>query len=162
MKAAGWRCSKDKTTGEWTVKFSQEIGVKPSPDVPPPDLDEALAYLDYHFGTGKRHLVAIKKSATEGKRARINAWHFEAADRSGQQAFITAYNPAGYDVYFSVNPIKDTLHKKATKADVAEAGWLWIDNDPRPGKPLEAEREEILALLTAKLPPGVTSGTNLA
>jgi hypothetical protein len=155
MKAAGWTPRKDDTTGQWTIKFSQEIGGKPKLDILPPDLDEALAYLDYHFGAGKRHILAIKKSATEGKRARINAWHFEAADREGQQKFILAYNPAGYDVYFSVNPIKDTLHKKATKADVAEAGWLWIDNDPRSGKPLEAERAEILARLTTDLPPGM-------
>jgi hypothetical protein len=129
MKAAGWTCSKDKTTDEWTIKFSQEIGVKPKLDILPPDLGEALAYLDYHFGAGKRHILAIKKSPIKGKRSRIEAWHFEAADRAGQQKFILAYNPAGYDVYFSINKIKDTLHKKATKADVAEAGWLWIKSN---------------------------------
>jgi hypothetical protein len=38
---------------------------------------------------------------------------------------------------------------------VAGAGWLWTDNDPRPGKPLEAERAEILTRLTTALPPGM-------
>jgi hypothetical protein len=122
---------------------------------PPPDLGEAFAFLNYHFSTEKRHIVAIKKSPIKGKRPRIEAEHFEAADLTGQQAFITAYNAAGFDIYFSVNPIKDTLHKKATKADVLEARWLWIDADPRPDKPLEAERAEIFARLTTNLPPGM-------
>lgn len=44
---------------------------------------------------------------------------------------------------------------KATKADVASVGWLWVDLDPRPGEELEAERVRILALLTTNLPKGV-------
>jgi hypothetical protein len=151
MRAAGWTCNKDDTTGQWMAKLWQETGVEAKTNVPPPDLGEAFAYLDYHFGTEKRHIIAIKKSATEG-RARIEARHFEAADREGQQKFILAYNPAGYDVYFSINPIKGMLHKKATKNDVLEARWLWTDNDPRPGRPIKAERAEMLASLTINLP----------
>jgi hypothetical protein len=67
MRAVGWTCDKDETTDQWTVKLWQETGVETKPDVLPPDLGEALAYLDYHFGDETRHLVAIKKSATEGK-----------------------------------------------------------------------------------------------
>ena len=44
---------------------------------------------------------------------------------------------------------------KATKADVASVGWLWVDVDPRIGEELEAERARILALLTTNLPKGV-------
>lgn len=44
---------------------------------------------------------------------------------------------------------------KATKADVASVGWLWVDVDPRPGEELEAERARISGLLTDKLPKGV-------
>jgi hypothetical protein len=33
-------------------------------------------------------------------------------------------------MYFTVNPIKGELHKKASKDDVAEARWLWVDMDP--------------------------------
>jgi predicted P-loop ATPase len=50
---------------------------------------------------------------------------------------------------------KGTLHKKASKKDVAEARHLWIDLDPRPDKPLEAERAAMLALLTTNLPQGM-------
>src|ERR1019366_8008634 len=59
------------------------------------------------------------------------------------------------DLYFSPNPIKGTLHKKANKNHVAEARHLWIDLDPREGQPLEAERAAMLALLTSNLPQGI-------
>lgn len=44
---------------------------------------------------------------------------------------------------------------KATKADVASVGWLWVDLDPRAGEGLEAERERLLGLLTTDLPAAV-------
>src|SRR4029077_16274936 len=52
-------------------------------------------------------------------------------------------------------PVNGTLHKKASKDDVAEARYLWVDLDPRSGEPLEAERKAILAQLTTNLPEGV-------
>jgi len=113
----------------------------------------SLVFLDNFFGSDKRHLVAIKKY--EDKKTDIKAHHFDAADRNGQQKFITDYTAAGFDLYFSPNPIKGTLNKKAKKNDVAEARHLWIDLDPRPGEPLEAERATMLALLTTNLPQGI-------
>src|SRR5262249_18965886 len=76
-------------------------------------------------------------------------------DRAAQEKFIADCSAAGFDLYFSPNPIKGTLHKKAKKGDVAEARHLWIDLDPRPGEPLEAERAAMLAQLTSGLPAGV-------
>ena len=114
------------------------------------DPNAALAFLDDFFGSDKRHLVAIKKSDQ-----RIAAHHFDAADRAEQQKFITDYSAAGFDIYFSPNPIKGTLHKKATKEDVAEARYLWIDLDPRKDQPLETERAEMLPLLTTNAPEGM-------
>jgi hypothetical protein len=78
-----------------------------------------------------------------------------ALDRAGQQKFITERSDAGFDLYFSPNPIKGPLHKKATKSDVVEARHLWIDRDPRAGEPLEAERAAMLASLTTNLPEGM-------
>ena len=117
------------------------------------DADVVLDFLDDFFGGDKRHLVAIKKRPNRSPI--IRAGHFEAADRVGQEKFITEFGSAGFDLYFSPNPIKMTLHKKAKKDDVAEARHLWIDLDPRPGEPLEAERTTMLTLLTTDLPPGM-------
>src|ERR1035437_3800631 len=112
----------------------------------------ALDFLDDVFGMGKRHLVAIKKG--NGKNE-IKARHFDAADRAGQQAFIADNGKAGFDLYFTPNPIKGTLHKKARKNDVVEARHLWVDLDPRKTEPLEAERAAMLARLTTELPDGL-------
>ena len=100
----------------------------------------------------KRHLVAIKKG--NGKNE-IKAQHFDAADRAGQQAFITDNGNAGFDLYFTPNPVKGTLHKKASKNDIVEARHLWVDLDPRKNEPLETERAAMLALLTTELPDGL-------
>jgi hypothetical protein len=112
----------------------------------------ALDFLDDFFGTGKRHLVAIKKC--QGKNE-IKAHHFDAADRAGQQAFITDNANANFDLYFSPNPVKGTLHKKASKNDIVEAHHLWVDLDPRENEPLETERAAMLAQLTINLPNGI-------
>ena len=113
----------------------------------------SLDFLNDFFGPDKRHLVAIRK--IEGKDSFIKAHHFDAGDRAGQQKFITDHGNAGFDIYFSPNPIKGTPHKKASKNDVAEARHLWIDLDPRPDKPLQTERAAMLALLTTNLPQGM-------
>ena len=128
---------------------------RPNAPQPNPDTQHALDFFDDFFGSGKRHLTAIKKSTVKDGAPIIKARHFGAADREGQQKFITEYGAAGFDIYFGPNPIKGTLHKKATKNDVAEATHLWIDLDPRPNEPLEAERATMLALLTTNLPQGV-------
>jgi len=117
------------------------------------DPDAAMAFLDDFFGTDKRHLVAIKKH--NGRKSEIEAHHFDALDRDGQQKFLTDYGNAGSDIYFSPNPIKGPLHKKASKNDVVEACHLWIDLDPRVNEPLEAERAAMLPLLTNKLCQGI-------
>jgi hypothetical protein len=112
----------------------------------------ALDFLDDFFGTVKRHLVAIKKGNGNNE---IKAQHFGAGDRAGQQAFITEYGNAGFDLYFTPNPVKGTLHKKASKNDIVGACHLWVDLDPRKTEPLEAERAAMVALLTTKLPDGL-------
>ena len=116
----------------------------------------ALDFLDDFFGGDKRHLVAIKKG--NGKNE-IKAQHFDAADRAGQQAFIADNGNASFDLYFSPNPIKGTLHKKASKNDMVEARHLWVDLDPRKTEPLEAERAAMLALLTTICPMGYRGRT---
>ena len=97
----------------------------------------------------------LRLKSTRVRTPIIKTHHFDAVDRTGQQKFITDCGTAGFDLYFSPNPIKGTLHKKATKNDVLEARHLWIDLDPQPGEPLEAERATMLTLLTTNLPQGM-------
>ena len=99
----------------------------------------------------KRHLVAIRKREDH---TQIRGRHFSADDRREQQRFIVEHEAAGYDLYFTVNPVKGELHKKASKDDIAEDRWLWVDMDPRESKPLEEERTAMLALGTTNSSAG--------
>jgi Family of unknown function (DUF5906) len=167
----GWPLSSGKTADSGivaavTANPAQAEGIKreiqPSEQPGPKaghakksDNSAALDFLDDFFGSNKRHLVAIKKPSSEGTRSIITACHFDAVDRAGQQKFITECSAAGFDLYFSPNPIKGTFHKKATKNDVAEARYLWIDLDPRGDEPLEVQRTAMLKLLTTDLPQAI-------
>jgi Family of unknown function (DUF5906)/Protein of unknown function (DUF2786)/Primase C terminal 2 (PriCT-2) len=60
--------------------------------------------------------------------------------------------------YFSPATIKPGS-KTTTKADMLSSEWVWADLDPRDGQPLDAERAEILFLLTIDLPIDVARPT---
>ena len=57
--------------------------------------------------------------------------------------FIDAHN-GRWNLYFGVNPIKKPVDKKASKKDVHSLAYLHVDDDPRTGKDLKAERTRIL------------------
>jgi hypothetical protein len=83
-----------------------------------------------------------------------------AADRDKSAAdWVMKFNGCGYGIYFAVNPLKRPMTKKAGKEDVASAQWLWVDLDPRKGAELIPERQEMLALLTDRLPEGLPEPT---
>jgi hypothetical protein len=69
------------------------------------------------------------------------------------------FNACGYDIYFAVNPLKRRMSKKARKADVASAEWLWVDLDPIEGAELNLERQQMLALLTDRRSQGLPEPT---
>jgi hypothetical protein len=141
-----------------STRAKQQSNEQPGPNSDRPKQRHtrlSLDFLDDFFGSDKRHLVAIKKPSIKGQPPIIKAHHFDAADRDGQEKFITECSAAGFDLYFSPNPIKEKLHKKATKNDVEIATHLWIDLDPRSGEPLEVERNAMLAQLTTNLPQGI-------
>jgi putative DNA primase/helicase len=50
-------------------------------------------------------------------------------------------NRQGYGIYFAINPLKDSTRSKASKVDVLEARWLWVDCDPSNGLP-DIQRDE--------------------
>jgi hypothetical protein len=64
----------------------------------------------------------------------------------------------GCKFYFSPATIKPG-NQTTTKADMLSSEWVWADLDPRKGEPLDAERTEMLALLTTDLPIDVARPT---
>ncbi|MBB76568.1 MAG: hypothetical protein CMJ75_18845 [Planctomycetaceae bacterium] len=62
------------------------------------------------------------------------------------------------NIYFSVNPTRWPINKKASREDIASLDWLHVDVDPRNGKELKDERERALRLLTNP-PKGIPKPT---
>ena len=51
-------------------------------------------------------------------------------DLGEARKFIERHNDNGENLYYSVNPIKQPINKKARKEDIAAATFLWVDCDP--------------------------------
>jgi hypothetical protein len=99
-------------------------------------------------------LVAIRKPA-------FRAETFEPiVDRDKRaEDWIEGSNGSGFDIYFSINPLKKTGGKKAKKEDVACAEYLWGDLDHLKGADLDIERREMLSLLTDRRLRGMPEPT---
>lgn len=71
---------------------------------------------------------------------------FSAATADAAAEWIDRYNGHS-NCYFSVNPPRGPLSKKAEREDIAQVDYLHVDLDPRIGEDINAERERILGLL---------------
>jgi hypothetical protein len=72
-------------------------------------------------------LIAINRATHD-----IKAADFVMSETCAQEAqgWAEQWNAAGSEIYFSVNPLKEPLGRKASKQDVLEARWMWVDCDP--------------------------------
>ena len=68
--------------------------------------------------------------------------------------FIERWN-GKRNVYFSVNPTRGVLQKKAKRTDIERVEYLHVDVDPCAGEDLETEQQRILRWLTSERPPDV-------
>jgi hypothetical protein len=85
----------------------------------------SITFLEDFFGAAPWPLVAIRGSSI------IAMTPTEAPRRAdAAKEWISRQNCSGYNIYFSPNPLKAALVKKASKNDIAEARWLWADIDP--------------------------------
>ena len=112
------------------------------------DAAASVDFLNGMFDKAKRLLVLIRSNDIKALGISMRT----IATANWNSSPTAAVHPTRFIFLY---PIKGTLHKKASKADVAAAWFLWVDLDPRKGEPLEAERTAMLALLTANLPPGI-------
>jgi hypothetical protein len=98
-------------------------------------------------------LIAIRK----GDNRDIKAVTFGAAPKreAGVTAWVRRWNEKGYDIYFAINPLRALLNRKASKDDVANAEWLWIDLDPPKGADPTAEQAALDRALTADRPAAI-------
>jgi Protein of unknown function (DUF3987) len=66
--------------------------------------------------------------------------------------FIAEYNSAGYNLYYSINPTKTRLSKKARKLDIGRVEYLHVDADPSPDETPEQFKAKLLPQIAAYQP----------
>jgi len=111
--------------------------------------DEAITFLQALDATGTHNLVAIHPVTQQ-----VTGCTFAPNTWENVRAWIAARE--GRDnLYFSVNEPKDTApSEKLAKRDIARIRALWVDIDPRPDVPLDAERTRLQGVVTSALHSG--------
>jgi hypothetical protein len=138
------------------IEKSHSPSPQPCDGNDPTTNQDCIDFLRDFVGEKPWTLLAVRKGPKD-----VQAKTFlPAADRDESAAgWVLKWNGRGYDIYFAVNPLKRPMSKKAGKADVASSDWLWVDLDPLDGAELNLERQEMLALLTDRLPQGLPEPT---
>lgn len=71
-----------------------------------------------------------------------------------------SWRDANPDCNFYFSPVRFKVGVKTSrKPDVQSSMWLWLDLDPREGRPLDAERVTMLGLLSYELPDNIPTPT---
>ena len=87
---------------------------------------------------GPWHVSAKREKGFTGK--------VYAPDAEGGAAGWAVAQNRTLNTYVSIAALRPGWQgDKATKADVASVGWLWVDLDPRAGEDLDLERARLLA-----------------
>lgn len=119
-----------------------------SPDAAP------LEFLKAFHPEGPWCLTAIDP---EGKAGALTSTYLPE-EQAQSAAFTNRWN-GKRNLYFSVNPLRVAMSKKAKATDIAALAYLHVDIDPRANEDLDGERTRIEALLTSNLPEGVPPPT---
>ena len=90
------------------------------------------------------NLTVLTSKIPDGKTTTTKT--FAPIEMEEMSKFIEARNQTE-NIYFSVNPVKNRVSKKTSKADIKELAWLHIDIDPDESKGLEEARKEIKSRL---------------
>lgn len=122
--------------------------------LPHGDTDAAMAFLSHLQSNGPWCLTALDPNEKLGA---ITAT-FSADAAIDARSFITKWN-GKRNIYFSVNPVRTALTKKAKKSDIEAVTYLHIDIDPRPGEDLQSEQARIRVQLTDQIPAAVPPPT---
>lgn len=111
-----------------------------------PDTDAAVAFLDHLCGDGLRVLTSIPPDG--GRTATAT---FRADERDKLRAWIDERQGV-QNIYFTVNSVFGPVTTKPNNGAVSAIRALHVDVDPRPGEPLDAERERAERVLRAYRP----------
>lgn len=119
-----------------------------------PDVNVAVDFLTGMHPTAPWVLTVLDPENVEKS---ITAT-FGVSAEAKVRTFIERWN-GERGLYFSTNPLRMAMSKKAKATDVAALTYLHVDIDPHAGEDIEVERARILSLLTDRLPAGVPKPT---
>ncbi len=118
------------------------------------DLDLAVRFLLDHAQGG---LITLSAIPPRGGRTITRTF---PSDRPEEiRAFLKNYSGT-HNLYFSVNPLRAVVRKKAKKEDVACLAFYHVDCDPRKGFDREEERLRILEQFESFTPTPVDIGAS--
>ena len=106
--------------------------------------EKAINFLSSLRPDGPWVLTAIGKSG-------IQTECFLADDKEGVNGFIEHYN-GSWNIYYSANPTIRAENKKASKENIRDVEYLFVDVDPAEGEDVEIEQQRILAKFKACSP----------
>lgn len=114
---------------------------------PRPNYDASLQFLRWFAPAGPWVLTSIEVTKSRDTTTAT----FLPKEEAECRAWLEKQG-ATKNLYFSVNPVRSRLSKKAAREDIAALAWLHVDVDPRAGEDLASEQARILGLF--KKPPG--------
>jgi hypothetical protein len=109
------------------------------------DPRRALQFLSFLYPNGPWVLTAIDPAEKKGTITET------LESESAVEQFVQKHN-ATSNVYYSVNPVKAKVTKKAAKTDIASAAYLHVDADPDDDESPELFKERILPKIEAHKP----------
>lgn len=121
-----------------------------------PHYSESIEFLQRWRPGGPWVLTAIEVGV--GKKRKLVTRTFTATEGHALRKWLTTHG-ATKNIYFSVNPTRYPMEKKAERADMASLDFLHVDVDPRAGEDLVEEQERILRLFKEDLPEGIPEPT---
>src|SRR5664279_4238010 len=77
---------------------------------------------------------------------------FLEANQSACREFIRTNNAGGHNMYYTINPVRNSVRKKPTKAEILGAEFAQVDADPTEGESSEAFKARFLPILQAFIP----------
>lgn len=118
-----------------------------------PDYSASISFLQAFRPSGFWVLTAISPDKKS-----IQTRTFATVETKEVESWLSVVGET-HNVYFSVNPTRHPVDKKAEREDIASMAYLHVDIDPRPGREFEEERARALTALTTELPESIPAPT---